>query len=147
MATGTYIKTANVTASMALPFVGANATYPSAVQIDPQVYYDYADDQIEALARSLGVATSSIDFDDDGNLSDVNLREWGVLQLYIKLYSDKMLTTNQDDYTQDKYRIAVEECTKSAAVFYGRITADSIAGNLASGMDARIRSFHIRRAS
>ena len=145
-ATGTYIQTADVTASIALPFVGANATYPSSVQIDPQVYYDYADAQVVNLCNSLGVAESSISLT-DGKLTDVNLREWGVLQLYIKLYSDKMLTVNQDDYTQDKYRIGVEDATKQAAVLVARISADSVTGNIAGGRDSAIRTFIIRRSS
>ena len=146
MATGTYVHTADITASIAQPFVGASASYPSSVQIDPQVYYNYADAQIVSLCRTLGVEESSIGMT-DGVLDDVNLKEWGILQLYVKLYGDKMLAVNQDSYEQDKYKIAMDQARESAAVFFARITADSVQGNLASGRDARIRAFVIRRSS
>lgn len=143
---GTYLKSTDITSSLALDFL-------TATDADLQVYFDYADASVVAMAKRCRITDmSQIALDESGGLVDMNLKQYALLKFYRQLFADnrrKQDTTDtgnlSENVSYDKYVNEIIDIDAELGQIVRDITYYSITDTVTTP-DQMINVVELRRA-
>ncbi len=133
------IGTTHITNQLAL------SIFTARTDMDETVYIAGADAAMKRLALLRDVTEGSIAVDNSGYAEDPFLVQYGLCELYARLFEDVMYNIALDDLTQDKYRTAAEYYRAEQDRWEKRVTYGSITGTSVSRDDG-ISVMRLRRS-